>query len=45
VFTSTLQGLVYPRSDAGDTHEGLMMLELIGMMVGKVGRCRCGLTL
>lgn len=34
VFTATGEGLVYPSSDGGDSHEGLMLLELIGMMVG-----------
>lgn len=35
VFTATAGGLVHPSSGGGDSHEGIMLLELIGMMVGK----------
>jgi hypothetical protein len=35
LFTTNAKGLIHPSARAGDTHEGLLLLEMIGMMVGK----------
>ena len=35
LFTTNASGLVYPSPRAADTHEGILQLEMVGMMVGK----------
>ena len=35
LFTTSASGLVYPSPRAADTHEGILQLEMVGMMVGK----------
>ena len=35
LFQSNATGLIYPSPRAGDTHEGILLLEMIGMMIGK----------